>query len=144
MNSKKEMRLAYGLAVVLFVVGVFSYAAFSKRAPEEPIRLMFETSAGSVLFLHKTHTVPSGYGISCFDCHHHPQEDESAIRSCGDCHGPEEAEATQIEACMECHYADEIEGLEMVKRSDAFHSQCIECHDDFEKGPTECAGCHVM
>ncbi len=144
MDSNKEMRIAYGLAVVLLIIGVLSYTAFSAKAPEEPIRLMFKTSTGKVLFQHKIHTVPSGYGASCFDCHHHPEDDESAIRSCGDCHGVGDDAGQALETCMECHDSDEIEDYEMVKRSDAFHSQCIDCHKDFEKGPAECSGCHVM
>jgi len=50
MDSKKELRIAYGLAVILLIVGVISYAAFSAKVPEEPIRLMFQTAAGKVLF----------------------------------------------------------------------------------------------
>jgi hypothetical protein len=144
MDSNKEMRIAYGLAIVLLFIGVVSYAAFSDNAPEEPIRLMYQTSAGKVLFQHKIHTVPSGYGASCYDCHHHPEEDEAALRSCGDCHGMGEDLAEVMETCIECHDEEEIEDTEMAKRSDAFHSQCIDCHKEFEAGPVECSGCHVM
>jgi Zn finger protein HypA/HybF involved in hydrogenase expression len=88
MTSKKELRLAYALAIILFVVGVLSYAiaAFSAKTPESPMRLMFKGVAGKVLFDHKTHTGDAGYGISCGQCHHHPEEDEAALRACGDCH----------------------------------------------------------
>ena len=144
MDSNKEMRIAYGLAMVLFFIGVVSYAAFSDNAPEEPIRMMYQTSAGKVLFQHKIHTVPAGYGASCYDCHHHPEDDEEAVRSCGDCHGMEEGLAEVMATCTECHDEEEIEDTEMVKRSDAFHSQCIDCHKEFEKGPVACSECHVM
>ena len=148
MDSKKELRIAFIMAGILFVVGVFSYAAFSAKAPEgDPIRMMFYTSAGKVLFQHELHTAPSGYGVSCYDCHHHPEEDESAIRACRDCHGSEEGiSETALETCMECHDEDEIEDAEMVKRSDAAHTQCGDCHKAIESGPVkeECSGCHVM
>jgi cytochrome c553 len=146
MNLKKELRVAYILAAVLLIVGVASYAAFSARAPEkDPVRLMFQTDAGKVLFQHQLHTQPSGYGASCNDCHHHPKDDEAALRACGDCHGKDEkmTEAT-LETCIKCHEADEVKDTQMVKRADAFHTQCIECHKDFEKGPVECSACHIM
>ena len=80
-RSGKELQLAYRLAITLFIVGVASYAytAFSAKPPDEPIRVMYKTTAGKVLFDHKTHSADTGYGISCYDCHHHPPEDESAL-----------------------------------------------------------------
>ncbi|MBW1837271.1 MAG: cytochrome c3 family protein [Deltaproteobacteria bacterium] len=144
MTSKKELQLAYGLVIVLFVVGVLSYAAFSAKTPDQPVRLMFKSVAGKVLFDHKTHTDDSGYGISCQDCHHHPEEDETDFRACGECHSlPPEGETLSM-SCADCHEPDEIEGTEMIKKGDAFHSQCIDCHKANEAGPEECASCHVM
>ena len=144
MTSKKELQLAYGLVIVLFVVGVLSYAAFSAKTPDQPVRLMFKSVAGKVLFDHKTHTDDSGYGISCQDCHHHPEEDETDFRACGECHSlPPEGETLSMSSA-DCHEPDEIEGTEMIKKGDAFHSQCIDCHKANEAGPEECASCHVM
>ena len=59
MTSKKELKLAYALAIILLIVGVLSYAAFSEKVPEEPIRLMFKCVAGKVLFDHKIHAAGS-------------------------------------------------------------------------------------
>ena len=75
MSSKKELKLAYGMAIALFVVGAVSYAytAFSAKPPELPVRIMYPSAAGKVLFDHKTHTADTGYGFSCYDCHHHPE-----------------------------------------------------------------------
>jgi hypothetical protein len=131
MTSEQQLKLAYRLAIVLFIVGVLSYVAFSAPAPDRPVRLMFETSAGKVIFDHKTHTDTAGYGISCGDCHHTLAEDEyDDAGSCSECH--------------ELEYQDD----DVPKRSDAFHQQCIGCHVDFEKGPgdrsEDCASCHVM
>ncbi|MBU4345018.1 MAG: cytochrome c family protein [Desulfobacteraceae bacterium] len=126
MTPQKELQLAYGLAIILLVVGVLSYAAFPAKAPEQPVRLMFKCVAGKILFDHKTHTVESGYGISCSDCHHNLEEGETAPQSCGECHEPESQEE------------------DMLSRSDAFHTQCIDCHKEAEAGPQKCASCHVM
>ena len=57
MTPKGEQSLASALAAILLVVGVVCYAGFQQETPEEPVRLMFKTTAGKVLFDHKTHTV---------------------------------------------------------------------------------------
>jgi Zn finger protein HypA/HybF involved in hydrogenase expression len=129
MFSKKELKLAYGVAVCLLVIGAISYAAFPLKAPEEPLRLMFDVTAGKVLFDHKTHTAELGYGLSCEDCHHELLDgDSDEAQACGECHDPEEGDE------------------DMPKRADAFHLQCTGCHQEFEAGPREeeCALCHVL
>ncbi|PQP35258.1 cytochrome C, partial [Desulfobacteraceae bacterium SEEP-SAG9] len=55
----------------------------------------------------------------------------------------EEGETLSM-SCADCHAPDEIEGTEMIKKADAFHFQCIDCHKANEAGPEECASCHVM
>ena len=127
MFSKKELMLAYGVAVCLLVIGAISYAAFPLKAPDEPLRLMFDVAAGNVLFNHKIHNVEEGYGLSCGDCHHTLSEDEYA----------------DAQSCSECHELDEGDE-EVPKRADAFHLQCINCHKDYEAGPMECTGCHAL
>jgi Class III cytochrome C family len=129
MFSKKELKLAYGLAVFFLVIGVITYAAFPLKAPDEPLRLMFKTTAGNVLFDHYTHTSEFGYGLSCRDCHHELLGEEGEQpQPCGECHDPTEGDE------------------EMPKRADAFHKQCTGCHADFDAGPKEkeCALCHVL
>jgi hypothetical protein len=144
MDSKKELRIAYGFAVILLIVGVLSYAAFSAKAPEVPIRLMFKTSAGKVLFQHKLHAASTGYSVSCGDCHHHPEDNESAMRACGDCHDPSgQKTETVVKNCSECHDTEEFEDTKMMKKPDAMHGQCIDCHKEFGAGPVECNECHV-
>lgn len=127
MASNKELRLAYGLAIIFLIVGVLSYAAFPAKAPETPLRIMFHSAAGKVLFDHQIHGSEVGYGAECADCHH-------------------ELEAGEIEgaeACGACHEA-ESDDEDMPNRSDAFHQQCIGCHQDYGSGPEECAACHIL
>jgi hypothetical protein len=145
-RSGKELQLAYRLAITLFIVGVagYAYSAFSTKPPDEPIRVMYKTTAGKVLFDHKTHSADTGYGISCYDCHHHPPEDESALQACSVCHPMEAEEGIIPESCLECHDADEIEDTETVKRLDAYHTQCIDCHKAVGAGPVDCNSCHVL
>ena len=128
MFSKLELKLAYGLAIWFLFVGVVCYAAFPAKTPDEPVRLMFDVTAGKVLFDHKTHHTDTGYGISCGDCHHTLDEDEYAdAQSCSECHDPDEGDE------------------ETPKRADAFHQQCTGCHEGYGAGPLEkdCSACHV-
>jgi len=149
MTLKKELKLAYCLAIILLVVGVISYAAFPAKAPEDPVRVMYKVVAGKVLFDPKTHTAESAYGLSCSDCHHHPEEpeeDQTANVSCDICHQTLEKDQNWPESCLDCHEAEDLEESEMTKKSDAFHSQCESCHQEVEAGPEEerCNWCHVM
>lgn len=123
MEVKNERMIAYCLAAILLVVGVICYTAFAKKAPEQPVRIMFKSTGGNVLFDHKEHLSESGYGIACADCHHNLEDEGSKPAPCGKCHTPDSDEAP--------------------KRSDAFHKQCKDCHTD-GGGPVNCAECHAM
>lgn len=142
MTPRKELQFAYRMALVLLVLGVFCYAAYSQKLPDPPMRIMFQSAAGRVLFDHQTHQ--QDYGIACFDCHHHHEEDEGDLRACGDCHVHPDAEAPPT-ACWDCHEEDEVDAEEdALKRADAFHNQCIGCHEENDIEPVECSGCHVL
>lgn len=119
MTAKVELLFVYGLAFVLLIIGVVCYAAFPKEAPEEPIRLVFRSSAGNVVFDHKAHSVD--YGFYCEDCHHYEQDDGGM--GCGGeyCHGPNT----------------------VPTRSDAFHANCQGCHEESGAGPVDCSTCHL-
>jgi hypothetical protein len=144
MTPKKELQLAYGLIIILFLVGVISYAAFPAKTPDQPVRIVYKGIAGKVLFDHKTHASEAGYGLSCSDCHHHPEDDETSLRACGDCHQVPAEGQEFPEACLECHEADEIEGTEIITKTDAFHTQCEQCHQESGAGPEKnrCNWCH--
>jgi len=144
MISKKKMKVVYGVMIYLLAVGVLCYAAFPVSPPEEPMRIMFKVTAGKVLFDHYTHTSESAYGLSCWDCHHHPMDDDAALIACGECHTVPEEPAEYPSICSDCHEEDEIEGTQIMKRSDAFHAGCVECHEAFDAGPVTCETCHAM
>ena len=146
MISKQKMKVVFCLMVYLLVVGVLCYAAFPVSAPEEPMRIMYKVTAGKVLFDHYSHTSESAYGLSCWDCHHHILDDDAALIACGECHATNEDTTQPLEICSDCHEPDEFEDWQTMKRSDAFHKQCSECHQAFEAGPidSECESCHIM
>lgn len=115
--------IAYCLAAILLVVGVICYAAFAKKTPEQPLRIMFKNTGGNVLFDHKEHMSESGYGIECADCHHALENKGDRPSTCGECHTDDSDDAP--------------------KRPDAFHKQCKTCHKE-GGGPVNCAECHAM
>jgi len=120
MTSNKEKLLAYAITLVMLLIGVVGYAAFDEKAPNTPYRILFQSMAGKVQFDHMEHV--GDYGLSCNDCHHNLSEGETEPDTCGSCHLPD---------------ADDP-----IKRSEAFHNQCIGCHQG--GGPTKCNGCHLL
>ena len=68
MSLKNERKLIYVVAIVCLAVGVFCYASPTAAPPESPVRLMFKSVGGNVLFDHQTHD--DSYGLACLDCHH--------------------------------------------------------------------------
>ncbi len=144
MTLKKELKLAYCLAIILLVVGVISYAAFPAKAPEEPVRIMYKIVAGKVLFEHKIHASELGNALACIDCHHHYEDEESEILE-GEESEPAEREepATAEEAepalvtgdnpiyrlCGVCHLP--------VIEDQALPQSCLECHEPDEIEDTE-------
>lgn len=76
-------------------------------------------------FDHDAHSYDMG--LACNDCHHnYYEEDGGAPQPCSDCHEPG------------------VEDDFMMGRAQAFHAQCIGCHENFGVTPAsdDCAGCH--
>ncbi|MDL2328527.1 cytochrome c family protein [Desulfosarcina sp. OttesenSCG-928-A07] len=148
MTSKKQLLFAYGLAIHLLLVAIICYAAFPVTAPAEPVRIMYQTTAGKVLFDHATHAGATGYSLSCFDCHHHPMGDQNAMTSCSECHPAAVEEGEQPLTCLNCHNGKDIRDTPILSRTDALHKGCTDCHAEFEKGPVmdanSCSRCHVI
>ena len=127
--------IVFGVAVPLLLIAIACYAAFPVKAPEEPLRIMYQTKAGKVLFDHQTHTSEIGYGLNCFDCHHHIPDDEEGLIACGSCHVPNPEEGKIPESCLDCHDESDVEDSEYPKRAAAIHEQCSQCHREFGEGP---------
>ncbi|MCD6353832.1 MAG: cytochrome c3 family protein [Proteobacteria bacterium] len=118
--KKKEKMVACIIMVVMLIIGAAGYSMVEKK-PDIPIRLLYKTNAGKVLFDHNMHSTE--YDIGCIDCHHYYEEGEGMPLS-----------------CIECHYKDG----DNYSRAEAFHSQCLDCHKEQETGPVKCGECHVM
>ncbi|MBT8340575.1 MAG: cytochrome c3 family protein [Desulfatitalea sp.] len=151
MTSKKHRLIIYGVAVQLLLVAIVCYAAFPVEKPEEPIRLMYQTKTGKVLFDHQTHAGVNGYALACLDCHHLHDGEEIEPVACGLCHlpKPKPESATYPESCFDCHSDEsELEDPNTPRRPDAFHKQCEQCHEQYGHGPgggsDNCGKCHVL
>ena len=127
MDIQKEKVIAYCTGIILLIVGVVCYAAFPEGQPEEPVRIMFKSTGGKVLFSHKVHSTDDGYGFDCTDCHHMWDKDEGE----------------KPVSCSECHMTESEDG-DVPKLSDALHQQCKGCHEDGGSGPVACSNCHVL
>ena len=137
--------------------------------PSAPVRLFFSSTAGSVLFTHKAHATGADYGPApCERCHHSADVNPAQAVRCADCHekeayAPEDFDhvahaggynlscsdchqqtlpGKKVLACGYCHKSKE--GRIARKRVDAFHGQCLGCHKQKARGPTDCSQCHVM
>jgi hypothetical protein len=138
MTTKKELQLAYRLAGILIVVGIFSYVAASfAEPPLPPLRVMYRSVTGNVLFEHKAHFSPGNYSVSCQDCHHDTRTLEDYIQVDG-------KNRIASEAGMNLADAGKIEDIEVYTNKEEAHELCIGCHEEFEAGPVDCKGCHVM
>jgi predicted CXXCH cytochrome family protein len=138
---KRELNPVYVSTIALFVVGLI-FNSISVGALEQPLRVVFQSVTGRVLFDHQTHLGKDAKRFSCRDCHHHPMQGADT-RGCGVCHSPPPEGKIAPGACFDCHEADAIKELQMTKRPDAFHALCINCHKKKEAGPVECSGCHA-
>lgn len=141
MGSKKEIVFAYGLAVVLLVVGIVCYAAGSQAKPGEPVRKVYKTLGGDVMFDHKLHAEAD----DCTVCHHHGET--SDFVACKQCHGTKEAKTVPA-VCADCHPLSEdpypSEEHHALLESEPDTWTCKSCHAlaEGETVPASCEQCH--
>lgn len=79
-----------------------------------------------VEFNHKLHS--EGIPLDCIRCHHDFDKHKNNKGGEG-------------QPCDSCHKSVSSKGVISLK--DAFHRQCIGCHESMHKGPVMCGKCHV-
>lgn len=103
------------------------------------------------LFDHDMHSYD--FGLSCMDCHHEMNDFGMDPQRCSDCHSRADGDMGRVahQSCIDCHYGmggpveQDCSSCHSPRgRTDAFHDQCMGCHESEGKGPIEadCAGCH--
>ena len=172
MKDSPRRKIAFALLIGSLVAGIAALAAFPAPKPGTPVRLFMKSNGGTVLFSHKDHAALKSYGpATCDQCHHTGSLDTRTASSCADCHDADDPayakdlfvhkahitdygqtcdgchqnampKGREIRGCRGCHKADsDVYG---PKSMDAFHGQCIRCHEEKAKGPTACDRCHFQ
>lgn len=143
MMRTKQKKIVYISAVVILLIIVsvsMVYVRAGNTAPEFKQR-------PPVIFDHDTHMGE----YECLQCHHRYEDGENVL---------EEDELTDIEPdelitlnvmpeeelsgikCASCHnYKKEKSTLNSME---AFHGQCIGCHEEKASGPVLCGECHIL
>lgn len=145
---------------LLLAVALYGYATPVSR-PDVPPRVVLDNSGGRVFFDHGAHA--EDYGYECTECHHDGVEGRRPL-PCGTCHARNFDEAfarthadsfPNREYCARCHDVEPAPGLSkddlpdkdlLPLRSDAFHGQCLGCHESVDAGPygeDSCTTCHA-
>ena len=97
----------------------------SGDVPEEVMMDKLVEVYEEVAFSHADHADMVDDG--CTACHHHAPA--GVYQKCGACH-----EKGLFEA----------EKMNRINLKAAYHRQCIECHVEWESGPTGCTECHEI
>jgi len=93
---------------------------------DNPIVKKREDHYEPVRFAHKRHAALTK---DCSVCHHFRPKDENAL------------ETTRCSACHQDSFNPDHP--ERIGLKAAYHKQCMECHQEQSKGPTDCKGCHL-
>lgn len=107
--------------------------AGSLWAYSEDIRFGGQKTRGPVDFPHESHMDEA----DCLECHHRFENGENVLDE-------DELDIDNPEIyCGACHTKDSS-----IQRREAFHYQCITCHDELAKageptGPLLCGQCHI-
>lgn len=140
MSSKKKALLLSGI-FSLFVVLTLSVVTAETDSSKPVLK-----QRPSVAFTHDTHM--GGYG--CLDCHHRYENGENVLEEDALTETePDEIimlnvasqEAPSEIKCASCHNGNKE--ITKIDRREAFHRQCIGCHEEISAGPVLCGECHV-
>ncbi len=112
------------IILILAVIGVIGY---SIEESGSPVRVLFKTKGGNVIFSHKAHL--SEYEIGCKDCHHEIDSGKPVSKY----------------DCRECHRAGT--DYDSICDDRPIHKQCIganciDCHKEMGMDESDCGLCH--
>lgn len=123
MYERIEKKLPIIIIIICAVLGIYGYTLESSG---NPIRVLFKTKGGPVVFDHRMHL--EDYGFECASCHHELYTDE------------------KIWNCRKCH-SKEVEEYQGICDDRAIHKQCIganciDCHKESGLDTDDCKSCH--
>ncbi len=122
--------------LVFFICFVMVFAYFSDIYAENKEKSFMERQRPPVNFLDAMHDMHMD-SYECLTCHHRYENGENVLDE------SELEEGNPDISCSACHNSEA-----KIELREAFHGQCIECHDrhnDQEGGslPILCGECHV-
>ena len=123
MNEQIKRKIALLVILILALVGLVGY---SIKSSGEPVRVLFKTKGGPVIFDHKAHSDKGGYDIECVKCHH--QIEGESEQRCRACHSSE----TEYDSICE----------NAAPHRQCIGSNCITCHKEQGMDDGECNLCH--
>ncbi|MBU0990880.1 MAG: cytochrome c family protein [Proteobacteria bacterium] len=121
-------KLGWVLFTVVLITGGGFFSASLHAQPEE-IEFCKDKERGPVMFPHESHMGDH----ECLDCHHDIQNGENVLDE-----GNLE-EGNPSAKCSTCHNTES-----KIETREAFHRQCMGCHDNSKKGPNLCGECHTL
>lgn len=129
MGNTRSNQVALLLLVVSLIVGVVAfYHHEAKAPPEEPIRVVYESKGGLVVFDHAEHT--ARMDDDCMACHHYDGDDDEK-ENCVDCHADND---------IPIMHAYHEKGEDFL--DDDTYQSCMSCHEENGQDPKNCRGCH--
>jgi hypothetical protein len=121
-----------GLIVALAGVAIWSLPAVSQMDMlYVPTDSYPELTRPAVPFEHEKHNEMAGLDSNCVACHHY-YEDGKLVKG---------MDSVGM-ACVECHSLDGEGKYGQPSLTDAYHLQCMGCHDQKDAGPITCGDCH--
>ncbi|SKA84869.1 Class III cytochrome C family protein [Paucidesulfovibrio gracilis DSM 16080] len=154
----RHMLILLAVTWALFAASVTGYLVRTEES-DPPARVFLENTGGRVVFAHAGHV--ADYGLECVECHHDDTGAEQPV-PCGVCHpkafddsfrGGHFAAFSDRSHCLRCHASDpdvetpaERPDPEWIPvRTDAFHEQCLGCHESMggPVGEDACDQCHA-
>ena len=129
MRETRSNRIAFLLLLTSLIVGVVAFCYHdAKDPPEEPVRVVYESKGGLVVFDHAAHT--ERMEGDCVACHHYDGDDDEK-ENCRDCH---------LDNDIPIMHAYHEKGEDFLD-DDTYYS-CMSCHEEGGKDPKNCRGCH--
>jgi len=127
----KKTMITCGLAaaVLLTMLPLFSTAWSQGDMVRLTVDAFENPEREPAVFDHDLHNEMAGLEDDCYLCHH---MDGSA---------PSPDDTSEGIPCADCHMVDADDGTTGLM--DAYHGQCITCHEDRGAGPLACGECHV-
>jgi len=153
--KKRQALFPAVVIIVTAAVGILGYSLEDEQRAE-PLRMLYETTAGPVVFDHQLHATSGSYDLECRKCHHLEthlsfEADEGPVVFDHQAHG---REGSGME-CRECHHLTTHLSFENDRGGVVFDHQthstsadydlgCDDCHHMKEEGKrvAECGSCH--